>query len=146
MSQERTRPPVRIVVVEDNPADVYLLQRALQRAQLTFTLDHLSDGEEAVDFFYQQGKYRDAQRPDLIVLDITLPKLTGDEVLQKLRECPDLRRVPVIVWTTSRLLYDHRHMTALQVDGYVTKSSDLATAMAIGPLIKELLAAREPRA
>ncbi len=85
MSTESTERPARIAVVEDNAADVYLLQKALQQAQVSYDLYHLPDGEAAIHFFLQQDPYRDAPHPDLLVLDVHLPKVDGFQVLQHLR-------------------------------------------------------------
>ncbi len=86
--------PARILVVEDNPTDVYILQKALERAQVTFELTHLENGEAAMEFLLGQ-----ARLPDLIVLDINLPRITGDELLRHIRKSPCLERIPVIVLT-----------------------------------------------
>jgi chemotaxis family two-component system response regulator Rcp1 len=129
-----------IAVVEDNATDVYLLQIILQQAQVPCALDHLADGDEAVSFLLQQGRYQHALRPDLIVLDLNLPKLRGDQVLRTIREAqPDLLQVPVIVLTSSSLLHDRQTMAALGVACYLTKSSDFAALAQIGQTIKAVL-------
>jgi two-component system, chemotaxis family, response regulator Rcp1 len=140
MSPAPEPPVAHIAVVEDNEADVYLLRIILQRAQVTCVIDHLADGDEAVAFFLQQGRHRHAPRPDLIVLDLNLPKLRGDQVLRKIREAqPDLQQVPVVVLTTSDLLHDRQTMAALGVTHYLTKSSDFAMLTQIGWTIKDVL-------
>ncbi len=129
-----------IAVVEDNAADVYLLQIFLQRAQVPCVIDHLADGDEAVAFLLHQGRYQYAPRPDLIVLDLNLPKRRGDQVLRTIRAAqPDLQQVPVIVLTSSSLLHDRQTMAKLGVACYLTKSSDFAALAQIGQTIKAVL-------
>src|SRR5215470_3279004 len=101
MNTESAERPARIAVVEDNEADVYLLEKALQRAHVVYDLYHLSNGEAALHFFLQEDPYREAPHPDLLVLDIHLPRLDGVQVLQRLRECDLLYQIPVIALTTS---------------------------------------------
>jgi CheY-like chemotaxis protein len=140
MSPAHEPPVAHIAVVEDNAADVYLLRIILQQAQVPCVIDHLADGDEAVAFLLQQGRHRHAPRPDLIVLDLNLPKLRGDQVLRTIREAqPDLQQVPVIVLTTSDLLRDRQTMAALGVACYLTKSSDFAALAQIGQTIKAML-------
>jgi chemotaxis family two-component system response regulator Rcp1 len=140
MSQAPEPPIVHIAVVEDDEADLYLLRIILQRTQVPCVIDHLADGDEAVAFLLQQGRHQHAPRPDLIVLDLNLPKLRGDEVLRKIREeRPDLQQVPVVVLTTSDLLHDRQTMAALGVTCYLTKSSDFAALVQIGRTIKDVL-------
>src|SRR5712691_13176693 len=106
MSTTTTEPLAQIVVVEDNAADVYLLQKALQQAQVYYVLTHLPDGQAAVDFCLRQGNYQDAPQPDLLVLDLHLPKLDGIEVLQRLKECNVLPQIAVVILSTSDNLHD----------------------------------------
>jgi CheY-like chemotaxis protein len=143
MSTEAAGLPARIVVVEDNAADVYLLQKALRRAQVNYVLDHLPDGEAALHFFLRQGPSQEAPCADVLVLDLHLPKYDGLEVLQRLREGRALRQVGVIIFSTSNHPHDRAAAEALHVDRYVVKSSDLATFMAVGEVIKEVLAAQQ---
>src|SRR5689334_22345449 len=91
----------RILLVEDNPGDVRLTREALKESQLEILLDVASDGEEALDFLMQRGKYKDAIRPDIILLDLNLPKKNGIEVLKELKTHDSLKKIPVIVLTTS---------------------------------------------
>jgi two-component system, chemotaxis family, response regulator Rcp1 len=140
MSPAHEPPVARIAVVEDNAADVYLLRVMLQQAHVPCVIDHLADGDEAVAFLLQQGRHQHAPRPDLIVLDLNLPKLRGDQVLRTIREAqPDLQQVPVVVLTTSDLLRDRQTMAALGVTCYLTKSSDFAALAQIGRTIKDVL-------
>ena len=143
MSTASRERPARIAVVEDNAADVYLLQKALQRAEVSYDLYHLPDGEAAIHFFLQQEPYCDAPRPDLLVLDVHLPRIDGFHVLQHLRERDALHEVPVIALTTTASPYDRAAMEALGIDHYVVKSFNLDLYMKIGQLIKEVLIAQE---
>jgi CheY-like chemotaxis protein len=133
----------RIVVLEDNAADVYLLQKALQRAQVTAAVEYLPDGEAAIHYFLQQGPYRATPRPDMLILDLHLPKYSGFEVLQCLQEHDMLQQVTVIIFSTSDDPHDRRAAEALHVDQYVVKSANLATFMQMGQYIKEALATRQ---
>jgi chemotaxis family two-component system response regulator Rcp1 len=140
MSSTHEPPVAHIAVVEDNAADVYLLRIILRQAQVACVIDHLVDGDEAVAFLLQQGQYQHAPRPDLIILDLNLPKLGGDQVLRKIREArPDLQQVPVVVLTTSDLLHDRQTMAALGVACYLTKSSNFAALAQLGQTIKDVL-------
>jgi chemotaxis family two-component system response regulator Rcp1 len=145
MSATDTSAPIRIAVVEDNPTDVYILQKVLEKAQLYFVIDHLADGEEAILFLLRQEKYAQAPPPDLIVLDLNLLCLSGAEVMARIREDPIIQTIPVMVLTTSATLEDKRKMTELGVVRYLTKSIDLADYFIIGETIKEFLATMQPR-
>ena len=118
-----------ILLVEDNPADVKITQRALRESSFPVELLVVRDGEEAVDYLLRQGSYaqRDGWRsPDLILLDLNLPRLTGREVLQRIRATPALRAVPVVVLTTSRRLEDVQQMYEAGANTYVEKPQDFA--------------------
>jgi CheY-like chemotaxis protein len=131
--------PIRIAVVEDNPADLYILRKALQEIGLRFTVDHLEDGEAALDFFLRRGKYAAARRPDVVVLDLNLPRINGDEVLGRVRAHPDHRDLPVIVLTTSGTAEDRQKMTALGVAHYFVKSGDLSSFLEVGRAIQKMV-------
>jgi chemotaxis family two-component system response regulator Rcp1 len=92
---------IEILLVEDNPADVRLAQEALKRGRIAHHLSVVSDGEAALDFLHARGAYTDAPRPSLILLDLNLPKRDGREVLEEIKSDPGLRRIPVVVLTTS---------------------------------------------
>jgi len=131
--------PIRIAVIEDNPTDMYILQKVLEKAQLHFVIDHLEDSEEAIRFLLRQGKYLHAPSPDLIILDLNMPRVSGAEVMARIREDPIIQTIPVIVLTTSDTLEDKRQMAELGVVRYLTKSSNLADYLIIGETIKEFL-------
>jgi len=144
MSTQSAARPARIAVVEDNRADVYLLRRALQQAQVVYDCYHLPDGEAAIRFFLRQEPYCDAPRPDLLVLDVHLPRVDGFQVLQRLREQRVLHQIPVIALTTTSSSYDRAAMEALGIDHYVVKPFNLDAYMQVGQLIKAVLTARQP--
>ena len=139
MTKADIPPPIRIAVVEDNPADVYILRKALQKIGLRFTVDHLQDGEAALDFFLRQGKYAAAQSPDVVILDLNLPRINGDEILRRIRLSPDLRDLPVIVLSTSDAAEDRQKMAALGVASYFVKSGDLSIYLAVGRAIQKMM-------
>ncbi|MEE8603426.1 response regulator [Euzebya tangerina] len=90
-----------VLLVEDNPGDVLVVTSALKSASVASRLHVASDGREALDFVHQRGEYADAPRPRLIFLDINLPRVDGHAVLQELKNDPDLRRIPVVMLTSS---------------------------------------------
>jgi CheY-like chemotaxis protein len=139
MTETDTALPIRIAVVEDNPADFYILRKALREIGLRFNIDHLEDGEAALDFFLRQGKYSAARRPDVVVLDLNLPRINGGEVLGRVRTHPDLRDLPVIVLTTSGTAEDRQKMATLGVAYYFVKSGDLSSYLAVGRVIQEMM-------
>src|SRR3954447_9540401 len=95
------RRPVRILLVEDSPSDRALAMHALREARVSNELHTVADGEAAIAFLRQAGEYETAPRPDLVILDLNLPKKDGREVLAELKDDRDLRSIPVIVLTTS---------------------------------------------
>lgn len=116
--------PVEILLVEDNPGDIRLIREGFKDAQLTNTLHVAEDGEEALDFVHQRGEYTDAPRPDVILLDLGLPKVDGEEVLAELNEEPDLNRIPVIVLTVSEAAEDIIQSYDLNANAFLTKPVD----------------------
>jgi two-component system, chemotaxis family, response regulator Rcp1 len=117
--------PLEILLVEDNPADVRLTEEAFREGKIHNTLVVARDGVEAMDFLYRRGKYADAVRPDLILLDLNLPRKDGREVLAEIKADPDLRRIPVVVLTTSRAEMDIVRSYNLHANCYVVKPVDL---------------------
>jgi len=96
---------VKILLVEDNPDDIQITQRALKEAKIINKLWIVRDGQEALDFLYHRDKYQDiatSPKPGLILLDINLPKVNGLEVLKKIKQSPDLKRIPTVMLTVSR--------------------------------------------
>jgi two-component system response regulator len=116
---------IEILLVEDSPADVALTQEALQEFKVINRLHVVMDGEAAMDFLHKRGSYFNAPRPDLILLDLNLPKKDGREVLAEIKEEKYLRSVPVIVLTTSRDEQDVLKAYNLSCNCYITKPVDL---------------------
>ena len=110
-----------ILLVEDNPGDVLLTQEAFQEGRLAHRLSVAEDGEEALRFLRKEGKYRDAPRPDLILLDLNVPKKDGRELLAEVKSDPQLRHIPVIVLTTSDAEQDVWRAYKLHANCYLTK-------------------------
>lgn len=117
--------PVEILLVEDNPADVQLTVEALRDARVHNNLHVAGDGEEALLFLRRRNEYAEAPRPDLVLLDLNLPRKSGREVLADIKADPDLRRIPVIILSTSSNDDDIASAYDLAANCYVTKPVDL---------------------
>jgi CheY-like chemotaxis protein len=115
---------IDILLVEDNPDDVLLTLEVLKDAKVKNTLHVAEDGEEAMQFLYNQGKFVDAPRPDLILLDLNLPGKDGREVLSDIKEDPKLKRIPVVILTTSKDEEDIIRMYDHHANAYITKPVD----------------------
>jgi chemotaxis family two-component system response regulator Rcp1 len=121
----RVSQPFEILLVEDNPGDVLLTQEALREGRLAHRLSVTEDGEEAMHFLRREGKFADAPRPDLILLDLNLPKKDGRELLQEVKGDPTLRHIPVIVLTTSEAEQDIWRAYKLHANCYLTKPIEM---------------------
>lgn len=117
--------PIEILLVEDNPGDVRLTQEAVREAKIRNRLNVVNDGEQAIAYVRRQAEYADRPRPDLILLDLNLPRKDGREVLQDLKSDPDLHRIPVVVLTSSEAEHDILSTYDLYANAYVTKPVDL---------------------
>ncbi len=117
--------PVEILLVEDNPGDADLTREALENSKINNTLSVVCDGEEAMDFLRRCGKHADAQRPDLILLDLNLPKKDGHEVLNEIKVDDDLKCIPVVILTTSKAEEDILKSYDLHANCFITKPIDL---------------------
>lgn len=117
--------PIDILLVEDNPGDARLAQEAMKESKLRNTLYTVSDGVEAMEYLYQRGKYAGAPRPELIILDLNLPKKDGREVLAEVKEHKDLRTIPVVILTMSKAEEDIIKAYNLHANCYITKPLDL---------------------
>ena len=122
---------IEILLVEDNPGDARLTLEAMREAKLQNRMHVVEDGVEAMEFLRREGRFGDAPRPDLILLDLNLPKKDGREVLAEVKSDPDLKRIPVVVLTTSQAEEDVVRAYNLHANCYVTKPVDLAQFMKI---------------
>lgn len=116
--------PIEILLVEDSPSDAALTIEAIKAGKIANKLSHVEDGIEAMEFLRREGKYKDAQRPDLIMLDLNLPRKSGREVLEELKSDPDLKVIPVVVLTTSIAEKDISHAYQLHANCYIKKPVD----------------------
>ena len=123
---------MRILVVEDNPADVYLLREALSLEGKQVDLTVVIDGEQALKYVQRKGEFEGATTPDLVVLDLNLPKSDGGDVLRCIREDSNYAGVPVVVLTSSDSPRDRKTIESLGADRFITKPSDLDEFMALG--------------
>jgi chemotaxis family two-component system response regulator Rcp1 len=114
-----------IFLVEDNKADIRLIQEALKTSLLPHQVITVRDGLEAMNYLHQSGEYSNAPRPDLILLDLNLPKKGGREVLAEIKSDPQLKRIPVIILTTSKNQDDIFHSYDLHANCYITKPRNL---------------------
>ena len=117
--------PIDILLVEDNEGDVHLTLEALKLAKVSNRVHVTSDGAEALVFLRQEEPFRDAPRPDLVLLDLNLPNIDGREVLDEMKKDPQLRTIPVVVVTSSAAEQDIVRTYSLNANAYVTKPVDL---------------------
>jgi CheY-like chemotaxis protein len=117
--------PIDILLVEDDAGDELITREAFEHNKLQNRLHVAHDGEEGLNYLYQRGEYQDAPRPDLILLDLNLPKYDGRQLLEKIKSDPDLSRIPVVVLTTSSAEEDILRSYKLHANAYVTKPVDL---------------------
>ncbi|MCU4925430.1 response regulator [Halobacteria archaeon AArc-dxtr1] len=113
-----------ILLVEDNPGDVRLTQEAFERSSIQTTISVVTDGMDALDFLHQRGEYADAPRPDVVLLDLNLPRMNGEEVLEEIEASHTLRRIPVIVLTGSEAEEDILASYNRSANAYLTKPVD----------------------
>ncbi|MFI5837766.1 response regulator [Micromonospora sp. NPDC051300] len=124
MGQPRPN-PVRILVVDDDPGDVLMIEEALEESDVEKVIDVVADGEEAMEFLRREGRHTGAQRPDVILLDLNMPRMDGRQVLGEVKRDEDLRTIPIVVLTTSNADTDVVSSYTLQANAYVTKPIDL---------------------
>lgn len=115
---------IDILLVEDNPGDVDLTREALEESKIKNNLYVAIDGQQALDFLYKKGKYSDSPKPDLILLDLNLPNIDGRAVLENIKEHKDLRRIPVVILTSSKAEEDIIKAYNLHANCYVQKPLD----------------------
>ncbi|MCG8605395.1 response regulator [bacterium] len=125
MSIQPSERPIEILLVEDNPGDVRLTVEALKEGPLRNNLHVVTDGVDALAYLRQEGKFTDSVRPDLILLDLNLPKKNGREVLAEIKSDRDLRRLPVVVLTTSEAEQDILKTYDLHANCFISKPVDL---------------------
>ena len=135
-----------LLVVEDDPGDVLLTREALAGTTTSLDVHVVEDGEAAVDFLRREGDHGDAPRPDLVFLDLNLPRLDGREVLARIKSDPGLRSIPVVVLTTSKADEDVRRSYELHANAYVTKPAELDRFLSVVRVVGEffLTVARLP--
>lgn len=131
------RVPIEVLLVEDNPADVRLTIEALKDAKVSNRLHVVDDGVAAMDFLRRVGRYADVPRPDLVLLDLNLPKRDGREVLNEIKTDEELLHIPVVVLTTSQAEQDILSSYRLQANAYVTKPVDLDQFLKVVRTIEE---------
>jgi CheY-like chemotaxis protein len=123
--------PVEILLVEDNPGDERLTREALKEGKVYNNLHWVKDGVEAMAFLRKEGNHRAAPRPDIVLLDLNLPRKDGREVLEEIKTDEDLKRIPVVVLTTSKAEEDVLRTYNLHANCYVTKPVDLEKFMVV---------------
>ena len=123
--------PIDILLVEDDPGDVLMTREAFEHHKIRNTLHVVKDGVEALEFLRRQGKYENAPRPGLILLDLNLPRKDGREVLAEVKQDPDLRTIPIVVLTTSEAEEDVLKSYQLHANAYVTKPVDFERFVSI---------------
>jgi DNA-binding response OmpR family regulator len=131
--------PIKILIVEDHAPDVFLVQKALRENQVTFELTRFEDGEQAMLAIQKRGPVT-LGTPDLIILDLNLPKVDGMEILRALRNDPDMAKVPIAILTSSGTLQDKVDAIASGADRFITKPVDLRSFVGtVGRSIRELI-------
>ena len=128
---------IEILLVEDNPGDVELTREALNTAKVSNRLHVVDDGAEAVDFLFKRGRFADAPRPDIILLDLNLPKKDGRQVLSEIKAEPSLAQIPVVVLTTSQAEEDIVRAYQLHANCYISKPVDFNQFLRIVASIEE---------
>jgi CheY-like chemotaxis protein len=128
---------IEILLVEDNPGDVELTREALNAAKVSNHLHVVDDGAEAVDFLFRRGRFADAVRPDIVLLDLNLPKKDGRQVLSEIKAEPDLAQIPVVVLTTSQAKEDILRAYQLHANCYISKPVDFNQFLRIVAGIEE---------
>ena len=126
---------MKILLVEDNPAEARLVEEALKEGCVAARLFWTKDGVEALDFLYQRHQHVDAPRPDLILLDLNLPRLNGREVLQQVKQDPALLNIPVVMLSTSSARQDVQDAYAAHANSFMTKPADFDKFMEMVKLI-----------
>lgn len=124
MRRDNNGRPVEILLVEDNEGDIGLVEEVFEEGRINNNLNITEDGEEAMEFLRKEGEFANSPRPDLILLDLNLPKKDGREVLEEIKEDENLRRIPVVVLTTSTAEEDILKSYDMHANSYITKPVD----------------------
>ncbi|MCB8983026.1 MAG: response regulator [Ardenticatenaceae bacterium] len=128
---------IDILLVEDNPADVRLTQEAFKETSIKVQLYVVRDGAEALDFLQRHGRFAHVPRPDMILLDLNLPKKDGREVLSEIKTSPDFKSIPIVILTTSSAVEDIHHTYNHHANCYITKPADLDQFMDVVKQIEQ---------
>ena len=131
MKQQDNSKVVDILLVEDNEGDARLAMEAMRDSKIRNKMHHVSDGEEAMAFLHKEGKYTNVSRPDLVLLDLNLPKKGGRQVLAEIKEDDELKRIPVVILTVSSAEEDILKTYNLHANCYITKPIDLSQFMKV---------------
>lgn len=123
---DNTRPQVKILLVDDNPGEAELTRIAFKSSRVVASIETVEDGEEALDFLYKRNDFAEAATPDIVLLDLNMPKMDGKEVLADVKSSNELRNIPVMVFTTSRSQNDIDDSYRLHANSYIVKPSSLA--------------------
>ncbi|MFY9558743.1 MAG: response regulator [Terriglobales bacterium] len=133
-----------VLLVDDNPADVFLASEALTESSHPCQVSNVGDGEEALAYLRHQGKYAAAPRPDLVILDLSLPRKSGEVVLAEVRSDPDLRQMPVVIFSASRANRDIVRSYELGANCYLSKPGNLPEFFSTVQLIGKFFGCCEP--
>lgn len=128
--------PVEILLVEDSPADIALTEEALKESGLSNQLTVVTDGEQAIDYLHKKGKFTSASRPDIILLDLNMPKKDGHEVLADMKDNPELEEIPVVVLTVSQAEEDIVKALGLKMNYYLNKP---VSAQKLAPILETII-------
>jgi chemotaxis family two-component system response regulator Rcp1 len=137
MVETKVGKPIVILLVEDNPGDVDLARAAMEESKVRNILHTVGDGVEAMLFLRSEGKYAEAPRPDLVLLDLNLPKKDGREVLAEIKSDPDLMRIPVVILTISKDEEDILKTYNLHANCFITKPIDLGQFVKVVKAIED---------
>ncbi|HEV7751770.1 MAG TPA: response regulator [Baekduia sp.] len=137
MTPKAAGTPIEVLLVEDDPGDIVLIQEAFEFNKVHNNLNIVHDGEQAIAFLRREGEYAEATRPDLVLLDLNLPRKDGREVLQEVKSDEDLRTIPIVVLTTSEAEEDVLRSYQLHANAYVTKPVDFDRFVSIVRQIDE---------
>ena len=137
MANDKQQKMIDILLIEDNPGDVILIKEALKEGQTLNNLTVLGDGEAALSFLRKEGEYKKCSRPDLVVLDLNMPRKDGREVLVEIKTDPELKHIPVVILTSSEAKQDIINAYNLQANCYITKPVDLKKFFSVVKLIED---------